>query len=139
MALTNKVEDGRLLRAGGRPTPHVPWSDRQDEHDGFLGAGIEGTGFEVYMLCHEWTGKRFAGGVRIDVVIEDETWPLIFRSKLKAYPWYEEDIEAVVKLFHDVLERLLPAKLMDVGNIMDGIYLELRHRLENELEPFTPQ
>lgn len=128
--MANKVDDGRLVRMQDAARLHEAWTLKDDI---FVGAGIRGTGYSAYFYCHT------EGATHIEVEMWNRRTPMNFENELAFYPWDEKSAKGCIQLVHDVLEILLPTKLLTLESILDGIYAELQHRGENGLEPLTKE
>lgn len=129
--MANQVDNGRLVRTGKVIKLHDPWT-LQDT--GFVGAGIWGVGYQAYLFCHR------EGGVSAEIQLDDGSpRSKINLAQIAFVEWDEKSAESCIRLFHDVLEVLLPTGLLQLDSILDALEAEVYHRWENHLEPFRSQ
>lgn len=129
----NKVVDGRLIRNVGKViVKHQAWvlNDKL-----FMGAGIEGIGFQAYIHCHGLDKKTY-GEVRLEIVVDGVRSARVLEGQLATHHWKETQVKGCIELVHDILEALVPNKLIMPDYIVDAIHDELRYRKEEGLDPF---
>lgn len=137
----NEVEDGRLVRHVGKViVPHKAWMLKEEN---FLGAGVEGTGFKVYLYCHGEQGMHSHIYAKTHVAIcvdefhdpDRQDFPhIVFNEEPEV--WTVEMAGGCVKVIHDIFEALLPKKLLHLDSLYEAAYQEIVWRRKEGEWPF---